>query len=301
MARVRAQKTACTSNLRELGVATRLYVNEHGWLQPAQVQLAKLGAPHDSILVDDLALADMNRYKLVVFLNCFHLNDAQRQLIRRKVLNRNRAVLWCYAPGLFNGATASVEAMRYLTGLRLVRAGKPDRVRARIALNEAGAQLYSQTQARPVGVAEAAAGNSDTAALPAIIGHEHVWAQLISVEDPQAIVLGHLEGRSDVALAMKHLKHWTSVSTLNPVLPATFLRGLARQAGVHLYNNRDDTLDASRSYLSVNADGSGERTLRFPKPTYLFDVFSGGHVARRVTSFVHAFQDKKTLLIRYQT
>ena len=56
-------------------------------LQPAQVQLAKLGAPHDSILVDDLALTDL-RYKLVLFLNCFHLSDAAARLIWRKVLNR---------------------------------------------------------------------------------------------------------------------------------------------------------------------------------------------------------------------
>ena len=36
---------------------------------PAQVQLAKLGAPHDSILVDDLDLLDTRRHKLVIFLN----------------------------------------------------------------------------------------------------------------------------------------------------------------------------------------------------------------------------------------
>ena len=79
-----------------------------------------------------------------------------------------------------------------------------------------------------------------------VIGHEHVWSQLFSVEDPQATSLGHLEGRKEVALAMKRMKRWTSIYTLNPVLPAAFLRALARDASVHLYNDRDDTLYASR-------------------------------------------------------
>jgi hypothetical protein len=198
---------------------------ESGFLQqtlrPLQVQLAKLGAPHDSILVDDLALADLKRYKLVVFLNCFHLTDAQRELIRRKVLNRNRIVLWCYAPGLFNGATASVEAMRELTGLRLVPAEKPDRVRARITLTPDGARLWSQTQPQHAGEFEAAAAvGAHRAAASTVIGHEHVWSQLFSIEDPQAIALGHLEGRKEVSLAKKRMKSWTSIYTLNPVLPA---------------------------------------------------------------------------------
>ena len=80
-------------------------------LQPAQVQLAKIGAPHDSILVDDLELADMARYRFVIFLNCFHLSGNQRGLIRQHVLGHGRTVLWCYAPGLFNGAAASVDAI----------------------------------------------------------------------------------------------------------------------------------------------------------------------------------------------
>ena len=277
---------------------------ENGFLQqtlrPLQVQLAKLGAPQDSILVDDLALADLKRYKLVVFLNCFHLTDTQRDLIRRKVLKRNRTILWCYAPGLFNGSTASVEAIRELTGLRFLRVEKPDRVRARIALTPEGAQLCSQNQPQHSDPAIApATGASHPAALPTVIGHEHVWGQLFSVEDPQAIALGHLEGRKEVALAMKRMKAWTSAYTLNPVLPAAFLRALARHAGVHLYNDRDDTLYASRSYFTLNADGAGERTLRFLKAVDLFDPFTGEAIARRVTGLFRNLRDKETWLIRY--
>jgi len=270
-------------------------------LQPAQVQLAKLGAPHDSIVVDDLALADVRRYKLVVFLNCFHLTDTQRQLIRGKVLKGNRTVLWCYAPGLFNGARASVEAMRELTGLRI----RPDhgdaRVRLRIALTEDGQSLLDRGAEVAALAAESATGQrreANAAASP-VIGHEHVWAQLISVEDPEAAALGRLEGRTEVLLAQKPMRGWTSVFTANPVLPAALLRALGRQAGVYIYNALDDTFYASRSYVCLNADGAGERTLRFPSAVGLFDPFTGQCLARRVTEFRRGLQDKETLLLRY--
>ena len=278
---------------------------ESGFLQqtlrPLQVQLAKLGAPHESILVDDLALADMQRYRFVLFLNCFHLTDAQRELIRRKVLNQNHTVLWCYAPGLFNGSTTSVEAMRELTGMRLVRAEKPDRVRARIVLSEAGAALL-EGGVHAASVPDVSTGSrwpDGRAPGQSVIGHEHVWGQLVSIEDSQAIALGHLEGRKEIALAMKPMKRWNSVYTLNPVLPAAFLRALARKAGVHLYNDRDDTLYASRSYFTLNADGAGERRLRFPRAVDVFDPFTGETIARRVTELVRYLRDKETCLLRY--
>jgi hypothetical protein len=257
-------------------------------LQPAQVQLAKLGAPHDSILVDDLRRAEMSRYRLVIFLNCFHLTAAQRELIRRKVLNRNRTVIWCYAPGLFEGSAASAEAMRELTGMRLALGNPGERVRLRIVLTEAGRRFWSPGPSAP------------QASGPApVIGHEHVWAQWVAVEDEHAICLGTLERGRQVVLARKAMGGWTSVFTANPVLPASFLRALVREAGVHLYNERDDTLYASGSYLCVNADGGGERLLSFPRPVDLFDPFTGQMLATQTRSLTRLLTDKETLLLRY--
>lgn len=295
-----SKRNDCSSVAEILVVSDELSCSyatfESGFLQqtlrPLQVQLAKLGAPHDSILVDDLALVDVKRYRLVIFLNCFHLTDAQRALIRRKVLNRNRTILWTYAPGFFNGSIASVNAMRELIGLRLMPSKTSERVRARITLTPEGMRWGAQTQPQPSGKGEAAPRTS-------VIGHEHVWGQLFTIEDPEAVALGHLEGRREVVLAMKRMKRWTSVYTLNPVLPADFLRGLAREAGVHLYNETDDTLYASRSYVTLNADGPGARTLRFATTVDIVDPFTGSMIASRVTELVRNLRNKETWLVRY--
>ena len=226
-------------------------------------------------------LADLKRYKLVIFLNCFHLTDAQRRLIRKRVLNRNRTVLWGYAAGLFNGRQTSVHAMQELTDLRLVLAATPDRVQARINLTDRGAQFGSE----PV-------------PYPKVIGHEHVWAQLISAEDDSAVALGTLEGRTEVVLAKKSLPGWTSVYTLNPVLPASFLRAVARHAGVHVYSDRDDTFYASLSFLTLAANLAGPRRIRLPKHSDVYDPFTGQRLCRRVTEFEFEFRAKETVIWR---
>ena len=98
---------------------------------------------------------------------------------------------------------------------------------------------------------------------------------------------------------MKRQNNWNSFYTLNPVLPAAFLRALARQAGVHFFHDRDDTLYASRSFLTVSADGAGERRIRLPRLCDVFAPFTGEPLARGVTEFVRVLRDMETLLIRY--
>ena len=123
---------------------------------------------------------------------------------------------------------------------------------------------------------------------------------MMSVEDAHATALGHVEGRTEVALAFKPMKHWISLYTLNPVLPAAFLRALARRAGVHIYNDADDTLYASRSYLALNADGADVRTIRLARPTDMFDALTGELLAARTSCLARDLRDKETLLLRFE-
>ena len=250
-------------------------------LRPAQVQLVKVGAPHDSILVDDLHRVDMANYRLVIFLNCFHLSDDARQRIRERVLCANRTVLWAYAPGYFNGANRSLEAMQKLTGIRIVTSASSPRVNMRLELRRGSHPLVDRY----------------LEANRAVIGHEHVWGQSAFVDDPSATVLAVRHTSDECAMALRSMETWTSVYTLNPVLPAAFLRMLAQEAGVHVYNDQNDTLYASHDYVTINADGAGLRTIRFPIPVELWDPFTGKTLASNVTSWTRTLSDKETVML----
>ncbi|MBX9652364.1 beta-galactosidase [bacterium] len=255
-------------------------------LQPAQVQFTKIGAPHDSILVDDLGDADLDRYKFVIFLNCFHLSAKQRQQIERDVLRKGRTVLWCYATGLFENNNESINRLRSLTRFHLASHPARGRVQALLELSDEARSLFEVANSQSPPMNESP------------VGHPHIWLDLLAVEDPTAIPLGRLAGNKDVAFAMKALDDWTSVYTLNPVLPASILAGLARRAGVHLYSDRNDTLYASRQYLTINADGKGVRDISFPRPVTLIDPFTDELISRRTKQIHRPMLDKETWIVR---
>jgi beta-galactosidase len=253
-------------------------------MQPPQPILVKIGAPHDSILVDDLALLDTNRYKLILFLNAYHLTDAQRELIRRKALLPGKTIVWCYAPGLFNQNRTLPEAMAALTGFKIVPAGDETRVAPRIALIESGHPLSRKLKAAGL----------------TVIGPEGKSCKLFSVQESDATILGTLPGSGAATLAFKQVDAWNSIYAITPALPAAFYQVLARRAGVHIYNNNtDDTLYVSKSYLTLSANRAGSRTIKFPTRCDVFDPFTNQRLYQSVTEFTRDFQDLETLIVRY--
>jgi hypothetical protein len=182
----------------------------------------------------------------------------------------------------FNGPEKSAEAMRELTGIRLVPSAKCDPVHAAIRLIAGSHAIVDEVLRQGA----------------ATIGWPHVRASEMAVEDPSATALGTGDGSSAVALALRTMRDWTSVYTLNPVLPAAFLRALARHAGVHIYNDRDDTLYASRSYVTLAANGAGARAIRLPRSADVYDPFTGTRLWKAVTRFEVMCRERETLLWR---
>jgi len=248
--------------------------------QPA---LIKMGAPADHILLDDLERLNTDRYKLAIVLNAYHLSDDQRGLIRRKLLGSGRWVLWCYAPGTFNGSRRSVEGMRELTGLRIVPSEDTGFAAPRVQVLRGASPLSKRLER--------------LADSP--MGPQGKICSLFRVEDPSAVALGVLPGSSQVTLAMKAMSDWTSLYAVTPSLPPTFYRELARAAGVHIYNDRDDTLYANASFITLHANGAGQRTLRIPRPGQVVDIVEDKMLASRAAKLSLDLQHGQTLLLRW--
>lgn len=84
-------------------------------LTDPQNQLTRIGAPCDHVLLDDLHLVDTDRYRLVMFLNCYHADDGHRTAISG--LKRNgKHLVWFGASGLFHNHHRSTEGIEELTG-----------------------------------------------------------------------------------------------------------------------------------------------------------------------------------------
>jgi len=93
---------------------------------------------------------------------------------------------------------------------------------------------------------------------------------------------------------------WRSLWSSTADMPAAGYRELARAAGVHLFNARDDVLYACRSLICLHAQDDGERQLRFPVEVQLRDVLTGEQLGVGIRQWTQPFRAGETRLFYWQ-
>ena len=225
-------------------------------------QLAELPfvGPYDAVLLSDLGGIDTKPYRLVLVLNAFKLDAAQRRTLRQKLETGGTHVIWLYAPGYFDGSVRDPKHIGEVTGIEV--AARP----------------------RPSGEVQAVFSESSGEARAPLLK-----ADQFAVTDTRAEVLAR---RSDApgepVVASREFAGWTSIYSGVAPLPREVLRLLAERAGVHLYHHSpQDSIYANNHYLTLAAGGwEGERTLRLPRPATVTDLVTGETVCRNASHFI---------------
>jgi hypothetical protein len=235
-------------------------------LSTQRERIARIGAPVDWILASDLVRHPLE-YKLIIMLSCVRYDDALLAAVQRLVQGRAATVLWCYAPGFIRDGTADVKHMQALTGFRLKR----------LAAAPAVINLTAPTQPLLAGIATLS------------FGAPYAMDPLFAVDDPQAEALGVYRDNGQVALAAKTVDRCRGVFCGAHLLPPELLRGLARQAGVHLYTASDDVIDANDAFVLLHTATAGAKTLTLPQAADVVDVYTGTVLAQGAKEFtLHA-------------
>jgi hypothetical protein len=230
--------------------------------------LPRLGAPHEIHILDDFLDGRLRPYKLYVFLNAFWLDDERRAKLKRELRREGRTAVWIYAGGVLN-KDLSLDHMADVTGFRFAMTKTPW-----------GPFMHVTDFDHPI-----------TRDVPEELfwGTDLNLSPTFYVQDPEARILGnvvHAQGRCAEGLAVKEFKDWRSVFIAAPNVPASVLRGLARYAGVHLYNEAGDMMLVCRELLSVHTLRGGERTFKLPQRVgMVYDMFRKQVVARDVDHF----------------
>ena len=246
------------------------------------VSLNRFGAPHDIYHLDDLLDGGLPNYKLYVFLNPFHLNNRRREKLKQVLRRDGRVALWLYAAGLLNtddgntnGEPLYRDHMHDLTGLRFGQGDSPW-----------GPLMHVTNFQHPI-----------TRGLPQdwFWGSTNPIGPLFHLEDPEAVTLGQVIyslGRCKPGFGVRTFNAgdpaaaWSSVYMASPDIPAPVLRGIARWAGVHLYNEDGDVLYATPDLLSVHSVSGGPRTFKLPRRAeVVYDLFNSSEVARDTAEF----------------
>jgi hypothetical protein len=80
-------------------------------------------------------------------------------------------------------------------------------------------------------------------------------------------------------------------------VPAALLRGIARHAGVHLYNEDGDVLYAGPNLLSAHTVSGGDRTFQLPQPVEIvYDLLCDRILARDTAQFTDTLDPASTVL-----
>lgn len=103
-------------------------VNENSPRQQAFGQhlrnhLSRIGAPHDVYSFDDLAVLDLNRYRMICLNSTLLITPEREKLLREKICRDGRMVLWTYAPGISDGRSLDVKRVRKWAGVPFATQG----------------------------------------------------------------------------------------------------------------------------------------------------------------------------------
>ena len=210
--------------------------------------LAQCGAPVDWLLLEDVPRL-ARCYKLVILLGAY----ADTPKLRAALTALNAAgtrVLVVYGAGFIDPAREgfSASSMNELLGMKIDIA-KPGSIR--------------------VGFPDGRTAGADYMTLPRF-----------RVADPGATVLAHYANDRKIAAAAAKGR---MVFYGGALLDADFVRGIARGAGVHIYCDTDDNLAAGNGIVSIHCNRPGVKTVHFPGPTDVVDLFSGEVLGRGVS------------------
>ena len=199
------------------------------------------GVSFETVLLMDLKRVDLKRFHVVVFVNTFLMDAAQRKFIKEKVAKNGRTIVWLYAPGYTDGKTLDIKRMSDLIGMNLKKVEFSD-----------APQIVVDVKSTPFRIALTKFGLSDPA------------KPLFAVEDKDAKVLGRYYGTKHAALACKKLADSVSWYCALPLRDPNLMREIFRIGGANIYDEENDVIFAGGDLLVVHTQTGGLRKLSLP-------------------------------------
>ncbi len=241
-------------SLLYLGMGSDLY---NSWILEQPREFGKMGTPVDWIMADDIGKT--KKYKMYVMLNLLHVTDNVKNEISKLQQGGTKAIVWVYAPGLMTDKADESNCER-LTGIKLKMLR--DKSPLQVEINDEGHKMLPSL---PEGY---------------IYGTYYKIGPVMVADDNSAQTLGTLYGFDLPGLVYKDIKGVQTWYTASTKLSYQLLRAIAAKAEINIYDDTDDGLYMNKSFISINTARGGKRTLSFPEPVNLYDVYNDKVVAK---------------------
>lgn len=233
--------------------------------------LTYIGAPVDVLLLSDVVQKRAPEYRMYIFLNAFQLTDADRASLKSLLQQQNATAVYVYAAGAIEGMISG-KKMSELTGLFTTRIG--DSGPLQVVLPDTTYGTEASIEPRFVGV-----------------------DRLIAA-DENAEVLASLRGTGYCGLGSRTIGGRRVIWSAAPDMPAELLRGFARQAGVHLFTERDAAVYASGDCMAVYAPRAGAYRVHLPDGARAVDLPTGNSLDDQSGELLLNLEKGQTVLMR---
>ena len=199
------------------------------------------GVPFGQYLLDDVANGRVDKAEVMVFLNAWHIDATSRAKLLKETEGKMR--VWCYAPGFLGSGQKGLAGMEHLTGFRFCRL--PDDTAAVATPTPVGKQFGLEGE----------------------LSVKDPVAPLFAVDDasPDEILATYPDGSVAIAIRKDADGRGGSVFVGVPNLSPSFLRGLAKRAGIIPYTNDECVLFANGPLVVVHATRDGTICLNRPQ------------------------------------
>jgi len=232
----------------------------------ATTNLYYTGVPMDWRLTGDLGRAEMRRYKLLYIFNAMYMSQRERAWLET-LKGDGRTLVFCGAAGLIADEGCDAAHASALTGMRLRL--NPRRRPLTVEVTDYEHPMFRECE------------SAVTLGTGALVG------PALEIDDPESRVLGCWQATGAPAFAIKECSTWRSVVCPAPINHALLARGLACDAGCHVWVDPGRITFANRSLLAIHiADSHAPLRVHLPEAMDVTDLIAGCAVARDARHFV---------------
>lgn len=248
--------------------------------------LGRIGTSYDVFLLSDIGYVDMSQYKLVIFMDCYKVTVQERAAIEGVLKKEGRTILWLNATGVINEDSLNIANASALTEMALKLHIGPRQLIIR-TLNTIHPYLEGVDKPVP--------------------NEGIVWREFgvntpvdpsVSCVDESVRVLGTYVDNGEAGFCVKDFGNWKSVFIGVTGLPVPLLRNIAKDAGVHIYNDHGDITETNGEYLSIHTFFGGSRTIKLPQVCDVYNAFTGKLLFCAVDSFHVELEPSSTSIYR---
>ena len=213
----------------------------------------RTGAPVDWYELKDLARSDFPDYKCYIFLGTIHVDKGMREVIKQKIYNNGKTVLWTYGAGFCDDETASVANMSDLMGFQIKEIDK--RIPLFIEMDSNNPYIQENI----------------------VLGCEEPGEPVFTSEkDSLVTVYGHYENTNYPAFFEKTYNGTKVIYFGSGLMSPELLRNIFRKAGVHIYIDTSDAIYVNNSFVGIHRCGPSETiNISLAEPKKVYDALSG--------------------------